>query len=471
MRYLLAALIIIFSIGQSMASDISANDFAAGYYLEIDNKGAVYSLELPEDVYHTVKSADLRDVRVFNSSGEVVPHEFRTIQTGLTTLRDKESIHFFPLFQAGTPSDPAGFSLQVSRNTAGAIVNINSNPTTDKVDQKITGYLLDLSGLKQTASELEFHWQKDIDSSVFTVNIEQSNDLVNWTPLVRKATLADLQFGGQLVERRTIDLPRNPLKYLKMTWQESRWPLKLTEIASFSHIEDVRRKHRWVSLANGIVREKNGQFAIDFTSSFRFPTSSVQIRFSEINSIAGLSIQSRPTLDTAWSIRCEQDFYDLSVKGETIHNEPCEFPSTADPLWRVMIQKDGAGLRSGNRAVTLQLGWQPSELLFIGRGTPPYLLAFGSGKLAEEDQDFAAGMLLKAIQTESPTPVIGLAKIGKRVSLGGDLALRSPVKPTPWKKWLLWAVLVLGVGLLALMTRSLTKEMKMAEEKKVPDEK
>lgn len=79
-------------------------------------------------------------------------------------------------------------------------------------------------------------------------------------------------------------------------------------------------------------------------------------------------------------------------------------------------------------------------------------------------------MLLQAINMESSTQVIGLAKLGKRIILGGDAALESPAQPPPWKKWLLWAVLVLGVGLLAFMARSLTKELKTAEEKQVSEE-
>ncbi len=467
MRYFFAAVILIFSTGQLMAADITSNDFATGYYLKVDKKSAVYSLELPEDVYHTVKSADLRDVRVFNGAGEVVPHEFRTIETPATTLRDKNNIPFFPLFQSNALNDLAEFSLQVSRDTTGAIVNIKSDPVSDKNPQEITGYLLDLSGLKQAASELEFYWQKDIDSSVFVVSIEQSSDLVRWTPLVYSATLADLQFGGQQVERRTISLPRQPLEYLKLSWQKSRWPLKLTEITSYSKVIEARRKYRWVSLSNEDILEKNDRLLLDFETNYRLPTSSVQVRFPETNSIAGFSIQSRDAADAGWTTRCEQVFYDLSFEGEALRNKPCYFPSTADTLWRIVVKQDGAGLRSGKRRVTLQLGWQPSELIFISRGAPPFLLAFGSGKIAQEDKDPSAEMLVLAMQQETPPPVIGSAKLDKRIRLGGEMALQSPVKPPPWGKWFLWTVLLFGVGGLAFMARSLVKEMKKAEEKKM----
>jgi hypothetical protein len=338
------------------------------------------------------------------------------------------------------------------------------------MNQEINGYLLDLSNVQQAASELEFFWKQKIDSSVFTVSIQQSNDLVRWRTFVNRATLADLQFGGQQVERRIVHLPRKPDKYLKLTWQESSLPLRLTGVTSISRPIEARREYRWVSLYNGTHKAADDKLMVDFETSYQLPTSSVQIRFPETNSIARLSIQSRHNSEKRWKNRCEQVFHNLSFEGEIIRNEPCNFRPTADTQWRVVVKHDGAGLGSGKKMVTLQLGWQPSELLFIGRGTPPYLLAFGSGKLAQLDRTSHDGMLIKAINVESSAKVVGQAAVGKKITLGGDLALQAPAEPTPWKKWLLWTVLILGVGLLAFMARSLTKEMKKDEEKRVSEE-
>ncbi len=54
-----------------------------------------------------------------------------------------------------------------------------------------------------------------------------------------------------------------------------------------------------------------------------------------------------------------------------------------------------------------------------------------------------------------------VAKIisGSKVTLGGDKALQIPLPPIPWKKWLLWGVLVAGVVLLAAMTWKLAMQM------------
>lgn len=399
-----------------------------------------------------------------------MPHDIRTVKTDLSTLREKTAIPFFPLFQESSLSEQTNFSLQVSRDMAGAIVNIQANPDAASDDKKINGYLLDISSLQQATSELLFNWQRDNDSSVFTVKIEQSDDLMRWVPLVYRATLADLQFEGQQVERRSVVLPRQPLKYLKLTWLESASPLRLTEVSAFSQVIESRRKRQWVVLTQGTAGEQNQQLAFDFVTSYHLPASSVQIGFPQTNSIARLSIQSRSDSKQEWRTRCEQVFYDLTLEGSRLQNDPCNFSPTADPLWRVLVLQDGAGLHAGKRSITMQLGWQANELVFIGRGTPPYLLAYGSGKLAQQDKEATVGLLLQTMQQQSPAQVTGKARLGKKIVLSGEPALQSPAQPRPWKKWLLWTVLLLGVGLLALMVRSLTKEMKRAEEKKVSEE-
>ena len=470
MKNLFLLLILIFTCGPAKAENVAPDDFAEGFYLSIDRKAPLYRLEVPEEVYKTVRSADLYDVRVFNSEGEVVPHEFRTVQVDQATLRDKKSLPFFPLHQqSGISGDPAGLSLQVSRDPAGTIVNIKTDPSVDTLNQDITGYLLDLGGLKRAASELEFHWQKDIDSSVFTVNIQESSDLVQWRSLVQRATLVDLDFAEQKVEKRTIELPRPPLKYLKMTWLKSSRQLRISEVIGFTEVIENHRERRWLTLGNGTVLEKNDRTTIDFATDYRMPVSSAQVLFAVSNSIARLSVQSRPDEKANWTARCEQVFYYLSFEGNVISNEPCNFQPTADSLWRVAVEQDGAGLQSATSRISLQLGRQPSELLFVARGTPPYLLAFGSGKYLQANSISGDGMLLQTIQGDDKEKMIGQARPGEKIRLGGELALQAPAKPMPWKKWLLWAVLVLGVGLLAFMVRSLSKEMNKVEEKKVSE--
>ncbi|MFT5699731.1 MAG: hypothetical protein ACI8ZB_002597 [Desulforhopalus sp.] len=482
MKVLLTLFLILLMPWQLLAEDLTSRDFAEGYYLEVGDKGAVHSLELPEKLYRTVTDAQLKDVRVFNGEGEVVPHYIRTIQTDPTSLQDEENVPFFPLYGNDNATETGGISLQVSRDSNGAVVNIQSDPFVTKLESEesgevvdstrsdggknhqIIGYLLDLSRLKKGTTRLEIEWDKKTDSSVYMVDIQQSSDLIAWRSLVYTATLADLQFGGQSVEKKSIELPKQPLKYLKLSWQENRWPLTITRIRSISQVIETRKRHNWVSLANGKTQQVDGQTLIEFTSDYRLPVSRMQIRFPGQNSMARLSLQSRPGDESSWRTRCEQVFYDLTFEGSALQNEPCKLSPTSDHLWRLVVKEDGAGLAQTGNRLSLDLGWQPSELFFISRGTPPYLLAYGSGKLIGQDAQASGGMLLQTIENEDSAKLITQARLGKSITLGGEAALLSPAKAPPWKKWLLWLVLVLGVALMALMARSLTKEMKSGEE-------
>jgi len=67
------------------------------------------------------------------------------------------------------------------------------------------------------------------------------------------------------------------------------------------------------------------------------------------------------------------------------------------------------------------------------------------------------------MQNEAGNRITGQARLGKKVTLGGEEALQPPTPARPWKKWLLWTVLVLGVGLLAIMAKNLIGEMKKEE--------
>ena len=463
MKKILALSLLLLTSSGLHAEDLTSRDFAAGYYLNAANGGPLYMLQLPDDVYRTVQRADLEDIRVFNGAGEVVPHSLRAVAADPEAASQKENVPIFPLYQNRLPAQQSDLAMRVTRNNSGTIVNIEAGPQAGSGTPRVSGYLLDLSGAQKVTRELELFWQKSSESSVFIVSIQQSNDLERWTPLVSRATLVDLQYGGQMVERRRVQLPYKPMKYLKLSWQESGQPLDLLEVNGYSQVIASRQQRQWLDLYNGVVKVADDQVEIGFQSSFHLPATSAQLRFPESNSIAKVALQSRANDKAGWITRCEQVFYSLNVESTSLQNEPCTFPQVSDQTWRVLVKEDGAGLRNQSRVPNLQLGWNPSELIFLGRGTPPYLLAYGSGKLVGLERKRESEMIFQTIQTEPGNQMIGQATLGKRIALGGDLALQPPAQGRPWKKWLLWAVLGLGVGLLAAMARNLIREMNKEE--------
>lgn len=464
MIYLFVVLTIFLPRELVWAEEISPLDFAAGYSLEVSGKGALFSLDLPEDVYRTVKRSDLGDLRVFNAEGEVLPHGFRAVPSAPLAGRTRENVPFFPLYLGWQGQYQNGMSIRVSRRTDGTIVNFDSVDAVSGDDMELIGYLFDMTNLTSVPEKLAFYWKDTPRSSVFLIRLEESDDLVHWTSLVRESALADLQYGGSQVEKKVLQLPRAPKKYLKLSWRKQHAELELTKVTSLSDAIPSHRDRLWVSLSSQSTNMENGLRSVVFTSRYHLPVDRVQVGFAQQNSLARISVQSRPLEVVDWTVRCEQLFYVLRFDEATVQNEPCVFKSNADQFWRLVVKEDGAGLDTHGKGVGLELGWAPAELLFVVRGSPPFLLAFGSGKLAQQSKPDKE-MILQTLQSVPAGQSGTRARLGKRVVLGGEVALQPPPVPPPWEKWLLWAVLVVGVGVVALMTRSLIREMKATEKK------
>ncbi|MFW2367631.1 MAG: DUF3999 domain-containing protein [Desulforhopalus sp.] len=463
MKFVLQVVLILFGASHLCAADIKSGDFAAGYYLEVSGKGPIYSVEIPQEIYRTVTRSDLGDIRVFNSGGKIVPHGLKKTKTKPAGGRIRESVPFFPLYKKGDGEALPGMSLLVARNNDGTIISIGKSTATGADRGQRNGYLLDISNLKREPKTLEFQWAGNTQSTVLNIEIRQSDDLVSWSRLVRKATLVDLHYGGQRVEKKTVQLAYPTKKYLKLTWQKNVRDFLLTGVVSGSEIAPSRLKRQWISLGTKKIVKENNLLRLDFDSRYHLPVNSAQIRFSQFNSMARVSLSSRSDEESEWRVRCEQLFYNLDLNGTAVQNEPCTFSSRSDQFWRLTILEDGAGLGEAAHGLQFQLGWTPSELFFVGRGNPPYLLAFGSGKLTRAENKVDSQMVLQAIDKASVDQSISMARIGNRIELGGELALKPPPSRPPWKKWLLWSVLILGVGVLAFMARSLAKEMKVSE--------
>ncbi len=470
MKYLLILATLFMQTGSLHAEELTTADFAAGYYLEVDSAGPIHSLEVPLEVYRTVRRADLGDIRVFNGAGELLPHGLRNVAVEPDAVRQKEGIPFFPLYASTTAAGQADLTMHVLRNTSGTIVNINAAANQGGGDSLVTGYLLDLSGLKWPIGELAFHWDTGQDSSVFNIQLQHSHDLQHWSSLVAKAALVDLQHGGERVEKRTVTLALKPQRYLRLTWQGSGPPLRLTQITGLSQIIQSLQRRQWAELGNGAVEAGGKELTVDYATSSRLPVSSAQMMFQDKNSLARIVLESRANAKDPWRTRCAQVFYTLSLAASEVRNEPCTFTPTSDRFWQALVREDGAGIGARRQAPILQLGWSPSELVFVARGTPPFLLAFGSAKLEQQEGKTDSEMILQAAGTAPNNQVVSAARLGKRIELGGDKALQPLPQPQPWKKWLLWAILILGVGLLAGMARSLIKEMNKSKENRRTEE-
>ncbi|MFV0437284.1 MAG: DUF3999 domain-containing protein [Desulfopila sp.] len=442
----------------AMAQEVSRQDFAFGYIIETGRSGAIYSLPIPDAVYRTVQRADLADIRVFNDDGEVVPHLVRDLAEASQKGSVGRDIAFFPLPSTGELTG-GNLSLSVRRHEDGTIIDIDSGGTTDLARDTVAGYLLDLGPEPTDIGSLELQWFVDVSHGLNSVMLEQSTDLQHWRTIVAKATLADLVYGDNRVEQRTIALPSAPGRYLRLSWLQPQSPAVLRQVLGRARLAPSGGKLQWIDLDRGQRRQVAGQTVIDYSLSYHLPVRQLRLAFAQPNSIVKAAVQSRAGEKDDWRQRCSQVFYSLQLAGESLQNAVCTLQVVDDLQWRLVVLDDGSGL-SGGAGPLLQLGWQQGELLFLARGSGPFLLAYGSGK-SEKLKAEPVNSALSTMMAQQAWEVLPeAATLGRQVELGGDKALSVPPPPKPWKSWLLWAAMAAAVAAMAVMAVKLLREMR-----------
>lgn len=459
MRIFLAlAAIFLFAGTQVAAAGLSPEDFAEGYYLDLQGRGAIYTVELPQDVYKVVTRADLGDVRIFNGAGEVVPHIIKQHRQNREAKASREPVAFFPLFSNGVDAI-ADISMWVRKNSDGTILEVNSRNQQAEEKSLLKGYLLDLSKIVSPLHSLEFSWLETAGGSLVNIRIESSSDLVHWQTVVATATLANLRFNDQQVLQNVVELPAVHQKYLRINWLQGNTPLELTGVMAQSMAVDDTRELHWLPLSATAVVGRDKRPEIFFSTDYQLPVSAVRMAFPDENSIAALEIYSRLDNQHEWRRKCKKNFFQLMVDDVTLKSDTCSFPPVEEKFWRVVVASSGTGLERTDKTMSMYIGYRPHEVTFIARGNPPYLLAYGSGALTTDSS-------VNDIDIPGATGTQGAAKNlsrsavpGKHVILGGSGALAVPPPPLPWKTWVLWFVLISGVILLIFMARALLRDM------------
>lgn len=510
-------------------SRLSVNDFAYGLILDSKSRSPIYQVSLPTDVYQGVLRPDLGDIRVFNASGNEVPHLLEssrltifpkgkgkrksTVKGSSASPAFGESTHkvpvpasipFFPLygsFPAGTlaggmppnapqntddDSVPNDLSMKIVQNTHGTIIRVESGRMGNQtIAPPLSGYLLDMTSLQAPPVSLELQWRGTEDNNfIATIHVKGSNDLNHWTRLAQ-STLAKLQFSGHAIDQFRIPLPSSGLnggkkssgyRYLHLSWPVSDQGVTLNSVTALTKASLPEKKREWLDLGDGRFHKENPMI-IEYETGGFFPVDAIQLKLQEKNSIIRASLQSRSHHhqdQDVWRHRCQGIFYSLQVSDTHLSNDIFTFSGTSDDFWRVVVESDGAGLADaharGDAPPILQLGWHPHALIFLARGEEPFTLAWGSGKLKAHSRRVPpSDMILQAIADSSGSHdkggersgnMIATVMPGKKVVLGGKRALELPSPPLPWKKWLLWTVLIAGVVLVGGMTWKLARQLK-----------
>lgn len=435
-----------------LAQTVTKNDFAYGYSVEVDGDGAIYTLYLDEKIYRGLTREDRGDLRIFNGHGQVVPHDIRRAEKMTKQSIPPIKLPIFPLYKGsqGESVTNAAGNVHITTNDQGTIIDLNyGKAATD--ERVLTAYMIDASSIKNVPDMMTINWKTQRTDFVMTVRVEGSNDLTHWHNVVSRSTLSHLQHGKHTLLQKTIDLPHSVPKYYRLSW-ENYDPLTIDSI-EFHFPETYHAQERqWSTFLPGKVDEKQQSYY--FNTQTALPIDRINVKLPERNTLVNVLIESATSEKGPWYGRYRGLLYDLQYGQSALKNPDVQQSVHSHRYWRLTIL-NGEGQFSGEPV--LRLGWIAEELLFVATGESPFTLAFGSARVEPVAAPLA--QLLNASSIKQQGLLIKPAKLGSLIDFGDESRLQPLKPPVDWKRYLLWAVLILGVAALAFMAMRLYKQM------------
>jgi Protein of unknown function (DUF3999) len=485
--FLLSSLVGVFnSVHANSATEKVSSDLLSDYANKrtIDTATAsaaqgMYRLALPLDVYRGLAHADLRDVRVFNAKGERVPIALindTASPAAAATASITTALPFFPVTEedsqtigttTANKSNVANTSLTVKLQTDGTLISLNTTAGDKKITRRITSYLVDASRLKTPINALNLDWEKNPTAQTGRVTVEGSNDLNSWRTIAVSQPLIDMAFNGEQLAQKKIEFAPTADKYLRLTWAAAAFTLTKLDAESVS--KPTERPAETVKVV-GVAGKTDGTY--EFTLDARLPITRVRLLLPDANTLAPtrLAIKSNTTQRgtdgkfqnvPSWQQVANATFYRLTRDNVELVSPPTSLSTnvTGATHWQANIDPRSGGI--GSSMPTLEVTWSPQQIVFTARGEPPFTLAFG--RADAKPTQFQIRDLMPGYEpaAENQLPLAKLTAVTNQAVVTAPAA--TVAKTTDWKKIILWAVLIIGVALMAWMAIRLGRSPNAAD--------
>ncbi|WP_044873026.1 DUF3999 domain-containing protein [Pseudomonas sp. LFM046] len=423
-------------------------DFSTRVELRLDGEGPWYRLELPMALHFAARHADLRDLRVFNADGEALAYSLTRSIDSERRARHEHVLRWFPLH--GPADDAAGLpSVRVERSTTGTVVQVvPENPAAS--GEQLRGWLLDASAVKEPLEQLNLDWSAGSEGFQH-FRIEASDDLQHWESW-GDGQVARLSFADQRIDQREVTLPGRSARYLRLLWQSPRLAPQLTavKVISASH-ENLPAAMAW-SAPMEPVSAKDGQYSWELPLGL--PIERLRIAVEQPGSLIPVQVEARRDGAPQWQPLASGLLYRLPQDGKEVAREELELPGWM-AVKQVRLTADQRAGGFGQQVPRLEVGMHATQVVFLTRGKPPFTLALGNVESSREELPLAT--LVPGFDASRLEKMGRAEAVAMPPQTGAQPAERKTVEQIIWKRVGLWAVLVLGVGLLGAMAISLLR--------------
>ena len=418
--------------------------FAYEYPMVAKPGAEAYLVELPQDVYGWLsRDADLADVVFVDADGRQVaagPYRAGAPTSHPLTLDA-------PL--RPVPQSADGMSgPRIQRNTNGDII---IEPGAASETGALREFLFDAK--TALAPERLAFPPTDHDVSL-TIAVDASENLQDWVPLVRSASIVTLGKGDEAVDSRVVKLSGNAARYYRVRVLQGDAPWTADSASSVTlsgTVEDASARdeaaQRWVTLGATATSTSGQGVDYDYALPEALPVNALRVTLGTSDSVA----------------RLDASAVEGSMSSESLGTlvvTPGDVQNGRHPLYVAPRRRELLRLHSVTplrEAPRLAVGWRPDRFVFLPEGKGPYRLLVGSeqGRRPAWPVDDA----LAALRTGSGgTWRPGATTVGPGQELAGRKALEAAHRAFDWTRPLLWIVLLLGAALIIGMAASLLRK-------------
>ncbi|KAA0976810.1 DUF3999 domain-containing protein [Pseudomonas sp. ANT_H12B] len=422
-------------------------DFATQVPLSVSGEGPWYRLELPLAVQLNARQTDLSDVRVFNAAGEAQAYSLARASAPTRENRTLTDVKWFPLYNSADATEHAP-SVRVQSSANGTLVEVQPSSQLEAGEEVLRGWLLDASSIKAPLQQLILDWTSERDGFQ-RFSIEASDDLQHWQSW-GEGQVARLTFADERVEQHEVGLPGQSARYLRLLWNTPQSAPTLTS-AQLQSTRSLPLPLVWSQpLAGSSV--KAGEYTWQLPMGLNLER--LQVELSQPNSLAPVTLSGRRESSLPWQPLSSGLLYRLTQNGQDVVQNELQLPGQTVQQLKLTVDERGGDL--GAEAPTIRFAVRSTQLVFLARGAAPYTLALGSATVK------AASLPLATLIPDYSAAK--LATLGKATVDGGAVVIPTSTVKTAattdanWKKFALWAVLLLSVLFLAAMAFSLLRK-------------
>jgi hypothetical protein len=427
------------------ASAASPQDYAWQWPIQTQGDAAAYVLELDAEVLANVTRADLRDLAVFNAQGQPVPFAPWPAERKDDARREPLAWLRVPL---PAPGQPDSLALRLERDTDGRLRGLDLRADAGAPPPPQQHDLLVDRGDDEPPLLSRLHVQLGPDTRPpvnLRVRVSASNDLDRWDTLGSGLPLVTLNDNGLHIERLQLDIAPTRARYLRLAIEgDGSWP----DIAALQaeRVVDAGDGRAWrsIELTGTPVADQPGTFA--YTSPGPVAVARVDVRLAQANSVSAVAVHAREPGAESWQVVTGFTAFRLGTGADEVQHVAPGIGLQREREWQVVT------LPTLTQAPTLVLGYQPDRFVMLAQGEGPFVLVAGSARAMREDYP------VKAALAASPSPP-QTATLGARSESGGAQAL-APKRGEDWQRWLLWAVLGLGAGLVLVVSLRVLRQPK-----------